>query len=268
MNDVKDMPAPAKKKPDRILGDEWENWTGELDESLTYRETATLFAIFAGVALAVVLVGLAFAFYMIEPRLFILHPMLVGVVGVVTGLVIAASGVFALLLILSVFTGKNLVFYGRMGQVAAARILPLTISIARRLGISRDRLGNSFVNFSNAIVRASYRPGKGRPVIILPRCLTPALKKEVTELGGQAGIGVFTATGGGQARKIIREERPSAVIGVACERDLLSGIADVAPKLPTIGVTNQRPEGPCKNTLVDMGELKRAIETLTGVHLD
>ena len=67
---------------------------------------------------------------------------------------------------------------------------------------------------------------------------------------------------------MIRTERPSAVIGVACERDLISGIRDVSPLLPTIGITNQRPEGPCKNTLIDMDALRRAIETFTGESCD
>ena len=79
---------------------------------------------------------------------------------------------------------------------------------------------------------------------------------------------VYTAAGGGQARKIIREQRPTAVIGVACERDLMSGINDIVPKMPTLGVTNKRPEGPCKNTLINMDELRKAIETLTGVSLE
>ena len=48
----------------------------------------------------------------------------------------------------------------------------------------------------------------------------------------------------------------------------MSGINDVAPKMPTLGVTNKRPEGPCKNTIIDLNELKEAIKVLTGVTLD
>ena len=88
------------------------------------------------------------------------------------------------------------------------------------------------------------------------------------DLAQRAGIETFTASGGGQARKIISEQRPTAIIGVACERDLMSGIHDVAPKMPTLGVTNKRPDGPCKNTIVDIEKLRKAIETLTGVLLD
>jgi len=263
-----DEKVEKTKKKDRLLGDEWENWAGDLDESMTFDETARLFTIYATVALLLILGGIAFTLYMIEPRLVLFHPMLAVIANILTIALIIGVSVWSILVIVSVFTGKNFLFYSRLGQITATRILPFTMAIARHLGISRDRLGNSFVSFSNAIVKASHKPGKGKTIILLPRCLKSDIKKEVKELGNRAGIEVFTATGGGQARKIIKEHRPTAVIGVACERDLVSGIHDVAPKMPTLGVTNKRPEGPCKNTLVDMDKLRKAIETLTGVSLD
>jgi len=264
MNEMTDNP----KKIDRLLGDEWENWTGDLDESKAYNETARLFAIFAAIALLTILAGIGFILYMIEPRLNMLHPAWVITARVVAVITMLTFIVMAGLVTASVFTGRNFLVHTRLGQVLAARIHPVALAIARRTGISRDRLGNSFVKFSNAIVRARRKPVKGKTIILIPRCLNPELKKAVKDLGERAGVGVFSATGGGQARKIIREERPSAVIGVACERDLVSGISDVVPKIPTIGVTNKRPEGPCKNTLVDLDEVRKAIETLTGVSLD
>ena len=66
-----------QKKPDRVLGDEWENWTGDLDESRSYEETARLFTIYAALALFILLGCLAFILYMIEPRLSLFNPVLV-----------------------------------------------------------------------------------------------------------------------------------------------------------------------------------------------
>ncbi len=255
-------------KPDRVLGDEWLNWTGTLDESKTYNETAKLFAVYAAIAVLILLGCLGIILYLIEPRLQLLNPALVFFARILTILIILASIICGTLIVTSVFTGKNLLFHTRLGQIAATRILPITLVIARRLGISRDRLANSFITFSNAIVKASHKPGKGKIIILLPRCLKADLKKEIQNIAKLADVGVFTAGGGGQARKIIIKERPSAVIGIACERDLISGIHDVAPKMPTFGVTNKRPEGPCKNTLIDIDEVKNAIETLTGKSLD
>lgn len=258
----------ALSKPDRVLGDEWLNWTGNLDESTIYNETAGLFTIYATVAILFLLGCLGIILYMIEPRLYLLHSSLVYIARVVTIIIIATFTLLGVLTITSVLTGRNFLHHTRLGQIAATRILPLALAIARRMGIPRDRLSNSFVMFSNAIVRASHKPGTGKTIILLPRCLKSELKKEVLDMGKRASIGIFTVTGGGQARKIIIKERPTAVIGVACERDLISGIHDVAPKMPTFGVTNKRPEGPCKNTIIDLSELKNAIETLTGKSLD
>ena len=251
-------------KPDRLLGDEWEDWNGDLDESPIYDETAHLFTIYAAAAVLILFTIIGVVLYLIEPRLSLIHPSLLVLVRVIAVCILALIATSTALIITSVFTGKNLLFDTRFGQVAASRILPLSLSVAKRLGIPRDRLSNSFVAFSNAIVRASYRPTGGKALILMPRCLNPEQKREIKEIGEKVGIGVFTATGGGQARKIILQERPSSVIGIACERDLISGIHDVAPKLPTIGVTNKRPEGPCKNTRVDIEEVKQAIRTLTG----
>ena len=258
----------ASPKPDRVLGDEWVNWTGNLDESKMYNETARLFTIYAAVAIMILLGGLGVILYMIEPRLNLLHPSLVYVARATTIFIIAAFVICGVLVVASVFTGKNFLHHTRLGQIAATRILPLALVVADKLGVSRDRLSNSFVSFSNAIVKASHKPGQGKTIIILPRCLKSDLKKAAKDMGERAGVGVFSATGGGQARNIIIKERPTAVIGVACERDLISGIHDVAPKMPTFGVTNKRPEGPCKNTLIDLEELRTAIETLTGKSLD
>jgi hypothetical protein len=265
----KKVALPAETtKTDRRLGDEWENWTGNLDESRSYHETAGLFIFYGSLALLILLAGMGFVLYMIEPRLAQVHPALIYIARTVAIAFALISGGLGVLIIASAFTGRNLLFSSRLGQVAAARILPLAFAIAHRLGISRDRLSNSFVRFSNAVVPATWRPHPGKTVILIPRCLKPDVKKAVQELGDRAGVGVFIATGGGEARQIIRRERPSAVIGVACERDLISGIRDVAPKIVTLGVANQRPEGPCKNTLVDLDEVRGAIKTLTGVNIE
>ncbi len=73
---------------------------------------------------------------------------------------------------------------------------------------------------------------------------------------------VFTAAGGEEARVAIRQYRPTTILAIACERDLMGGIKDVADKIPVIAVPNKRPEGPCKNTDFALNELDEALETL------
>ena len=67
------------------------------------------------------------------------------------------------------------------------------------------------------------------------------------------------ATGGTLARQFVKTIMPKAIIAVACERDLTSGIQDVFP-LPVIGVLNERPFGPCFNTRVDISKVEDTIK--------
>jgi hypothetical protein len=66
------------------------------------------------------------------------------------------------------------------------------------------------------------------------------------------------ATGGTLARRIIVDNRPKAIVAVACEHDLTSGIQDAYP-IPVIGILNDRPNGPCINTKVDIQKVGEAI---------
>ena len=80
-------------------------------------------------------------------------------------------------------------------------------------------------------------------------------------LSEEMGFHFLVATGGTLARQMVKETRPKAVLAVACERDLMSGIQDVYP-LPAVGVLNMRPNGPCYNTKVDMDEVRKALEAV------
>lgn len=78
----------------------------------------------------------------------------------------------------------------------------------------------------------------------------------------KTGINIFIATGGTLARKVIIENKPKAVIAVACERDLTSGIQDMK-HIPVLGIFNKRPNGPCVDTFIDIHEVEDAINFLT-----
>ena len=81
------------------------------------------------------------------------------------------------------------------------------------------------------------------------------------DLRDRFGVGLAVATGGSIARRIVVESRPKLIVAVACERDLTSGIQDTHP-LPVFGVLNHRPEGPCRNTVVDLHLMEEALSRL------
>ncbi|MCX8034425.1 MAG: DUF116 domain-containing protein [Thermodesulfovibrio sp.] len=83
--------------------------------------------------------------------------------------------------------------------------------------------------------------------------------KDLIELAENNGIAISIATGGTIARKVVKEEKPDAIIAVACERDLSSGIVDTYP-IPVLGILNERPHGPCIDTTVSLENVRHALQ--------
>ena len=69
------------------------------------------------------------------------------------------------------------------------------------------------------------------------------------------------ASGGRQALQEVRKPEVRGVIAVACESELVAGIRAAFPK-PVFGIPNLRPEGPCKNTRIDLPKLDAMLKTL------
>lgn len=82
--------------------------------------------------------------------------------------------------------------------------------------------------------------------------------KDLIEIAEQSKVSIAIATGGSIARKVVKEVRPDAIVAVACERDLSSGIVDTYP-IPVLGVLNERPYGPCIDTTVNLNKVKDAL---------
>lgn len=162
------------------------------------------------------------------------------------------------------------------------RILyPMAFFITSIFRINRDKMQSSFVDINNFLL---FSENKQVPIekilILLPHCLqlhnckakiTDDIHnclncgkcniKELAMMADKKDIFIAVATGGTLARRVLEEKRPKAVIAVACERDLSSGIIDSFP-LPVYGLPNIRPNGPCRDTLVDVAALGELIEKI------
>ena len=84
---------------------------------------------------------------------------------------------------------------------------------------------------------------------------------DLLKLTDRYGVNLAVVTGGTLARNVLKTLRPQAVLAIACERDLTSGIQDVFP-LPVIGILNQRPFGPCCNTKVDIERVEKLLQDM------
>jgi len=182
-----------------------------------------------------------------------------------------------LVLIIS-YTETNLLV-ARFAIRAYIKILyPATLYLGRLLGMSKEKIRESFVSVNNSFVNALKRKFSASEILILlPHCLqhvncdiriTTDIAKcakcgkcdiaKLCELSEKYQIKMAIATGGTLARKIIIDCRPKFIIAVACERDLVEGLREVFP-IPVYGVLNLRPEGPCVNTKVAVEKIETAL---------
>ncbi|OQA62209.1 MAG: hypothetical protein BWY40_00249 [bacterium ADurb.Bin270] len=247
----------------RNLGEEWEGWKGEKREDTSEGKSLFL-AIGSFVVLLLDLLIIGFT-YMISPRLASWHSFLPLVAWTIVTIVILMTIVWMTQIILTAVTGKNFLFLSNPLKYLFDIVFEGSFKISKFLGISKDRLGNSFVKSYNEMSRATKRhESDEKLLILLPRCLTKEQIKEITSLKERYPIEIHVVSGGELARRKIKESRPTAVIGVACERDLVSGIRDVGRKISLIGIPNKRPDGPCQNTVIEIKELIDAIEFYVG----
>lgn len=84
---------------------------------------------------------------------------------------------------------------------------------------------------------------------------------DILKLRDEFGIQCNIASGGRQAIDMVRDPSVKVVVAVACEKELSDGILAAFPK-PVIAVPNLRPEGPCKNTRVNIDDAIAAVKSL------
>ena len=245
---------------DRRLGHEWDEWDGRpLPNQGNYNSPPALFFAWSAITLAVLLGAGALGLFLLTPRLANAHPSVPGVLW--TGLLIAGALLWVWwgVLLLSHELKRPLLPERLAERGPFLRLMRLTSRLADRFG-RRDWVENAAVKVYNALaMMRSRKVQQGELLVLIPRCLSKETLDGVLGIAGQYGVPVFVATRGQLARRVIRERRPRAVVAVACERDMVSGLHDVAGKIPVLGLTMTLPSGPCKDASVNLGQLEEWV---------
>ena len=252
--------SPNKSKPDRKLGDEWSDWDGvtQPPSSEADRGLFIWFAVLSGLFLTA---SAAVFLWLIYPRLSGLGGWLPDICAALFLLFAAAVMLWVALFTYSALSGR-VVSKLVVAPGIINRLLSIVTWLGRLLHISTDRLTNSFLKVHNDLLGGRPRQvSPDRMMVLAPRCLAKESNKRLRDMRDAYGFKLATVGGGSDARAKIRELRPQVVLAIACERDLLSGFKEVNPYVPVVGFPNQRPEGPCKNTCVDLEALERTIRS-------
>lgn len=260
-----------------------EKWTGS-SESIQYKPGKGVFLALLG-ASAFIVVLIAFIFWYVPAiGLGNIHPLLPYITGgaLIILSVFVLGGASAIILTAA---RKKPVFYSKSFRWLLIKFfLPIMIMVGGILRVPRIKIEQTFIELNNQLVLAMKR--KIRPeklLILMPHCIqydnckikvTRNVKNcvgcgkceigELVSLMQEFNISLFISTGGTVARRKVYEERPHAVIAVACERDLTSGLQDAYP-LPVYAIVNKRPRGYCMETGVAIGEVRQAIIDLVAV---
>ena len=227
----------------------------------------------------VILGGLAYLLWWVpNVGLHNIHPYLPDILAVILGLVVSAVVAGSLLLTVTIIAGRDFFLSKKLRGAVVKVLFPLLVVMGKIFGLSREKISHSFVAINNQLVLAqNLRVSPSRLLLLMPHCLQnhdckvkitgnveycegcgKCPVKDLLTLSHKYRVELAVATGGTIARRIVVQKRPQLIIGVACERDLTSGIQDTYP-LPVYGIFNHRPFGPCFNTGLPLAEVEMAI---------
>jgi len=250
---------------DRRLGHEWDEWNGRpLPNGGNFSAAPGLFFRFAALTIAAVTAAVALLLYLVGPRLGGLWRPLPTGLWVLLGALTAVQGVYLSVLVASFYGGRNLLPERLLERGPYLQLMSYTSLLARGFR-KRDWVEHSAIDVYNTLAeRRGRKVGKGELLVLIPRCLSKQALDGVLEVAGRYEVPVFVATRGQLARRVIRERRPRAVVAVACERDMMTGLRDVAGKLPVLGLTMQLPNGPCRDASIDLEQMEKWVQGLVG----
>ncbi|AGL02242.1 DUF116 domain-containing protein [Desulfoscipio gibsoniae] len=229
--------------------------------------------------LAVCMLAVAIWYLVFSPESSVVYKLVLLAVDAVLIIAILLAGFGLAGIVLTLVRSKPLALLQGPVRVALNTFFPLVLILGKLLSIDLNRIKRSFIEVNNNLVRAMHISAAPDQLLLLaPHCLQSStcthkvtgnvdncrrcgqcMVSDLLRLRDHYGIRVGMATGGTLARKYVRDYRPKAIVAIACERDLTSGILDANP-IPVLGVTNLRPHGPCHDTQFSYQRVDEAIQ--------
>jgi uncharacterized protein len=260
-------PAPRAQlihiEVDRRLGHEWDEWNGRpLPRGGDFSAEPGLFFRFAALTVVAATAAVALLLYLIGPRLGAIWAPLPKVLWTALASLAGLATLYLGVVVASYYGRRNLLPERLLERGLYLQLMSFTSRTARAFR-KRDWVEHAAIDVYNTLAaRRGRTVGKGELLVLIPRCLSKQALDGVLEIAGRYEVPVFVATRGQLARRVIRERRPRAVVAVACERDMMTGLRDVAGKLPVLGLTMQLPNGPCRDAAIDLEQMEKWVQGL------
>lgn len=160
-------------------------------------------------------------------------------------------------------------------------VMPFAFFVGELIKSKNDSIRRLYIDVNNLYLSScNISKSADKILLLLPHCLQNSecnykitgnasnCKRcgrctigEILDLADEKGVKTVVVTGGTAARNVILKDKPEAVVSVACERDLASGISDMS-EIPVFGVLNERPNGPCINTTVEVDKLREKLDSI------
>ncbi len=250
---------------DRRLGHEWDEWDGKPLPNLgNFDSRPELFLAWSALTIGAMFALVALALFLLAPRLALASAPLPGLFWLLLAGVAGVVWLWWTLLLVSHLLHRPLLPERLAERGPLLWLMRWTSLVSERFGW-RDRVENAAVKIYDDFAAARGRKvGRGELLLLIPRCLSKTALDGVLAIAGRYEVPVFVATRGQLARRVIRERRPRAVVAVACERDMVSGLHDVAGRVPVLGLTMTLPSGPCKDAGIDLAKLEDWVRAYVG----
>ena len=201
-------------------------------------------------------------------------------IGIITIAIFALAFIsFILILIIGyILLKKNKLIFPNLALCLMDNLYSILLKLFLLIG-TEDTFYRVGIEFYNKYYEDKFKKAKKR-VLVLPHCLrdtrcpaklTPngvecifcnrCKIAEIIKVANEKGYKVYIIPGSTFLKRILKEERPEAVFGVACNRDLFYGMNSLSRKgIPSQGQPLLR-DG-CINTLVDVDELITRLKSL------
>lgn len=255
-----------------------QRYTVKEEDIISIDESRAVFFLFAALSLFVMMLAALFLWFLLEPRLAGISRHLPLIFAAAEGAVLLFIAGSLSLSLLSALTGKDFHVFIKGRHFVLGILVPLSLWLGRKLGIPKDFMRNSFIKVNNSLVRSITNMISARRLLILiPHCLQRSdclcrisediencercqqcVIYEFVNLKEKYNFHAMVADGGTVARRMVAKLKPTAIIAIACERELAGGIQDTL-HIPVIGIPNIRPHGPCKDTQVDFNKVEETL---------